>query len=32
MDADHIAVEPGGQPWAIRHGTGTIYKGALDQM
>ncbi len=32
MDADHIAVEPGGQPWAIRHRTGTIYKGSLDQM
>lgn len=32
MDATHIAVEPGGQPWAIRTGTGKVYKGALDQM
>lgn len=32
MDAAHIAVEPGGQPWAIRQGTGTVYKGSLDQM
>ena len=32
MDAAHIAVEPGGQPWAIRNGTGVVYKGSLDQI
>ena len=32
MDAAHVAVEPGGQPWAIRAGTGKVYKGSLDQM
>ncbi len=32
MDALHIAVEPGGQPWAIRTATGVVYKGSVDQM
>ena len=32
MDAAHIAVEPGGQPWAIRNGTGAVYKGSIDQI
>ena len=31
MDAAHVAVDPGGHPWAIRNGTNVLYKGALDQ-